>query len=287
MGYELSRLIDADRGGRTPFLPISRRVIARAVAAALLAIPLLMAASAEPVFAAYYDNCQLSGYQGDLAYIARGESTQDLTGALADVDMRSVNPCTENGSYADQTGVPIGVQYNSTDPNRIVQLGYARCGETPKCNDIPKDGNNHFWYTKSDTGGGLGYLADGWYKAPIIGHRYRLKVEATTHNGSNVWQYCIKDTTAGESYVCHFENRTWTYGLIAWWGTENHNVHSQNGTRFIDADINLDAQYKKNGLWSFRDGSDNVCLKSPGLPSYYGCLVASDTRTLWSYTFDH
>jgi hypothetical protein len=246
-----------------------------------------MAASAGPAFAVYYDSCTLAGYQTNQAIIARGETTQDLTGALADVDMRPMNPCTENGSYADQTGVPIGFQYNGTDVNRIVQLGYTRCSDSTGCNDIPKDGKNHFWFTKSDTGHGTAYLADGWYKAPVIGHRYRMKVEATTHNGSNVWQYCIKDSTAGEAYVCHFENRSWTYGLLAWWGTENHNIHSQNGTRAIDADLNLVAQYKRSGTWYTRSGSDNICYKSTSFPTYYNCQVISDLKTFWSYTFDH
>ena len=114
-----------------------------------------------------------------------------------------------------------------------------------------------------------------------------MKVEAVTHNGASDWQFCIKDTTRGEAYTCHFENRTWTNGLIAWWGTENHNIHSQNGTQSPDPDINLDAQYKKNGTWYYRDGSDNVCLRSPNFPTYYGCQVISDTRTFWSYTFAH
>jgi len=264
-----------------------RRQLARAVVAATLAMPLLVGSPARPALAAYSDTCTSAGYQTNVAVMTRPDTTKDISGSLADVDLRSLSPCTQSGSLADQSGVPISIQYSATDVNRIVQLGYTNCGDSAKCNDIPKDGKQHFWYTKSDTGGGLAYLADGWYKAPVVGHRYRMKVEATTSNGSSVWQYCIKDSTNGEGYTCHFENRSWTYGLIAWWGTENHNVHSQNGTRASDPDINLAAQYKRSGTWYIRSGSDNVCHKSANFPSYYGCQVISDTKTLWSYTFDH
>lgn len=116
-----------------------------------------------------------------------------------------------------------------------------------------------------------------------------MKVQAVTHNGSADWEYCIEDLTVGDGYACHFEARTWTDGLWAWWGTEVTNQQSQNGTAYNASDLNLVGMYLKAGVWYTRSGSDNTCSKTSlgTYPSYYGCVVLSDTETLWSYTFDH
>lgn len=216
-------------------------------------------------------------------------TSASISGALGDVDLRTLGPCTANGSVGDESFVPITVQrYNTGGPD-LVQIGYSRCSVPGGCNGIPSDGKQHFWYTQSDTGGGLAYLADGWYKAPVVGHRYRLKVEATTHSGDSVWQYCIKDLTLAEGYVCHFEPRTWTNGVFAWWGTEVTNDRSQNGTRAVDPDLNLEGQYKLSGSWFIRSGADNDCITATEYfyPTYYACLVTNGDKQLWSYTFDH
>jgi hypothetical protein len=117
-----------------------------------------------------------------------------------------------------------------------------------------------------------------------------MKVEAITHNGHAAWQYCIRDNSAGEAYVCHFDDdRDWSAADFVWWGGETHNTSSQMGTRAIDADINLVGQFKQSGTWYIRDDTDNVCIKETDVtfPSYYSCQVISDHKTLWSYTYDH
>ncbi|HET7181934.1 MAG TPA: hypothetical protein VFI15_06850 [Candidatus Limnocylindrales bacterium] len=217
-------------------------------------------------------------------------STATISGALGDVDVRALAPCTLNGSIGDISFVLISLQkINFPGEPTIVQIGYARCSYSGGCHDIPSDGKQHFVFTQSDQGSGAPYLADGWYKAPVTGHRYRMKVEATTHSGDSVWQYCIKDVTLSEGYVCHFEPRTWTNGVFSWWGTEVTNDRSQNGTRAIDPDIELEGQYKSSGSWFIRSGADNDCFHdSDGFyPTYYGCLVTNSDKQLWSYTFDH
>lgn len=255
----------------------------------LIAVIAISAVSVPQVRAAYSSSCSPNGIWKNWTTIDRLNTTQNITGALADVDLRSLAPCTENSGVADQSFVAISLQYNGTDSSRIVQIGYSRCGDVNGCNGIPSDGKMHFWSTHSDTGAGLVYLADGWYRAPVLGHRYRMKVQATTHNGGSVWQYCIEDLNVGDGYACHFENRTWTDGLWAWWGTETGNTGTQNGTKSSDLDINLVGQYVKGGIWYTRSGTDNVCSKSSEAtyPSYYGCAVRSDLETLWSWTVDH
>jgi hypothetical protein len=213
-----------------------------------------------------------------------------VSGALGDVDVRALAPCTQNGPIWDQSFVLITIQRDGVAfETDIVQIGYARCGQSGGCNGIPSDGKQHFWYTKDDDASGTAYLADGWYKAPILGHRYRMKVEATTHSGDSVWQYCIRDLTLAAGYVCHFEPRTWTNGVFAWWGTEVTNDRSQNGTRAIDPDIALEGQYKSSGSWFIRSGADNDCFRTTAYfyPTYYSCLVTNNDKQLWSYTFDH
>ena len=181
--------------------------------ATVIAIPILFGMSPRAAAGTliYFDDCQDHVYGQNVTVIERVEATADVSGALADVDMRVLHPCTLNGSFADDTGIAISIQRSATDKTRIVQIGYTRCsGICPA--GIPADGENHFWYTNSDTGSGNAHGV-GWYTNPIVYQdRYRLKVEATTHSGANVWQFCIKDTTAGESYSCGYVDRSWTYG---------------------------------------------------------------------------
>jgi len=262
------------------------------VVAGCLIVPTLL--SPMPVRAAYYDNCALEGgFQKTYSIMDRPAYT-DITGVLMDVDLRTLQPCFEatftNPTFtiSDQAFVIATLQGN----NSGIQVGYAKCGKSGGCNGVPHDGKVHFISTRLDNEGtGQVYLADSWYRAPVVGNRYRLKVEATAHNGNAVWQYCIRNLTRSEGYACAFYARTWTNGDYAWRGTETGNTRSQNGNKFVDADLNLIGFYKRDGAWYQRQDSTNTCrritLNSEPYPSWYGCAVLSDQTTLWSWTYDH
>lgn len=266
---------------------------------------LMLTWSAGPAAALYYDFCSPNFAAIHKTWTINTEvsPSYNISGSLANVRVRSISPCTQNGIVADQSFVPVTLQYDGTEANKdkIVQIGYSKCGASGGCNDIPSDLKPHFWYTKSDTGSGLAWLADGWYKAPVIGDENRMKVEAISSGGSK-WQYCIRDVTRGEAYTCHLETRTWSAGTFAWWGTETTNTNSQNGTVSAGPHLNLRAQYKLSGIWYYRSGSTNVCSKlvPPGYlyPNYYNCSIANlvdtngngqldDQESLLSYTTDH
>ena len=163
---------------------------------------LMLTWSAGPAAALYYDFCSPNFAAIHKTWTINTEvsPSYNISGSLANVRVRSISPCTQNGIVADQSFVPVTLQYDGTEANKdkIVQIGYSKCGASGGCNDIPSDLKPHFWYTKSDTGSGLAWLADGWYKAPVIGDEYRMKVEAISSGGSK-WQYCIRDVNSRRS----------------------------------------------------------------------------------------
>jgi hypothetical protein len=187
-----------------------------------------------------------------------------------------------------------------------VQIGYAECGFTVDCNPdgpglaIPNDGVEHFVYTYEDDSGGYLFLADGWYgDAPIVGHIYRMKITSTVSGGDPKWQYCIRDATVGQNYVCRLRPRTWRNnsgqitdkGQFAWWGAETHNDASQLGAGSSDPyQVNERAEYQWSGDWYWVDKWDapaqvhHACdhysvqkyptgTEEGTYPSYYRCYL--------------
>lgn len=252
--------------------------------------------------AAYVDSCATGDLETNWSVIDRAKSNPNITGVIGQATVRTLRPClTPNGLNWDIPWVlPANLQFNTTDPSRIIQIGYARCGrpvaDGPCNGDIPNDGKMHFVYTPADNSGGGLRLADGWYKAPVVGHEYRFKIV----HGSGVWTYCIQDRTAGEAYDCHNTSDSWTSGTYSWYGSETNNDNSQNGNSFNEAEISFRwLQYQRNGTWfvvSDQVGCDG--LSTGTYPTYYHCQivstidvdgdgVANDSETLWSHTHDH
>lgn len=272
------------------------------VAAVIATLVLSLQMTAGVTLAVYVSSCATGSLDTNWSIVDRSKSNPNITGVIGQATIRTLRPClTPNGVNWDIPWVlPANLQANTTDPNKIVQIGYARCGRPVAdgdCNtNIPNDGKMHFVYTAADNSGGLLKLADGWYKAPVAGHEYRFKIV----NGADVWTYCIQDRTAGEGYDCHNTADTWTSGTYSWYGTETNNDNSQNGNSFNESELNIRwMQYQRSGTWyvvTDQVGCDSI---STGVyPSYYHCLITStvdadgdgqvnDNETLWSHTHDH
>lgn len=238
------------------------------------------------------------------------------------------------GADFDLPGVlPVNLQYRQVGwPTRLVQMGYTYCNRPasqPKCyfrrDDlryfIPNDGKYHFFHVIDDdpptTADRNFTTTAGWYKTssgaektPIVGHLYRLKIESVVLSGvSNPhrWRLCIRDVTAGEVYTCTTSAllKTWTdsggnpvnSGRFAWWGTENTNTNTQNGTAITEAHLSMhDMEYEAESQdnWVIITGQashDPDCYKLGELyPTYYDCSIASTNftgDTLRSFTRDH
>ncbi len=278
-----------------------RRVALRLLTVAV-AVALSMQTSSSPVLAAYAYSCGTGSVDTNWTVVDRAKSSPNITGVIGQATVRTLRPCTSpNSANWDIPWVlPANLQYDTTNADRIVQIGFAKCGRPVAdgdCNgNIPNDGNLHFVYTASDSSGGLLKLADGWYKAPIVGHEYRFKIV----NGTDVWTYCIQDRTAGEGYDCHNTADTWTSGTYSWYGTETNNDNSQNGNSFNESELNIRwMQYQRSGTWYVvTDQADCMTLTTGVYPSYYHCQIVStvdadgdgvvnDNETLWSHTHDH
>jgi hypothetical protein len=283
----------------------------------VIGLTIAMQAEVGSAQAVFFKNCDPDQVWTNFTTVQRVRSNPGVTGVLSLVDTRDLGPCTQVGGTADLNIVAVSLQFSNTDIDRIVQIGYAECGFAGGCGgdpgtgagEIPKDGKLHFWYTKFDNAGGRVYLADSWYKAPVVGHQYRMKVEAVTAGGENRWAYCIRDVSAGETvYDCNQNpDRTWSVGTFAWWGTENKNAKSQSGNRDTDSELDIRPQYERGGVWYYVDGNGttNQCFQkaqSLGVPSdpiffpsYYDCYIVNlfdtdgdgslnDRDGLWSNT---
>jgi hypothetical protein len=294
---------------------LRRRRAALSLAATLaltaLSAPIVRAA---PIFAL---PCSDAAIHKDWSTVNRFFSSgAQPTGALADMRVRTLRPCTNPSSSSwDMPFVFVTLQRDvfTVDPSNIVQIGYARCGRpSVSCGDIPNDGQMHFVYTRGDNNGGDAWLADGWYHAPVLGHEYRLRVAtATSSTGDPVWQYCIRDKASEPSYTCHngghqltngtfSATRSWSSGKFPWYGAENTSGASQQGVG--DGEPHLDVrwmQYFRSSTWIV--ATPTTCVESAGpgssVPSAYDCAtvstvdvtgdgVVNDQETLRVWTLD-
>jgi hypothetical protein len=228
-----------------------------------------------------------------------------IKGAAGDAYVRPLSPCSPVGQ-----GTHFGTEYDSpavllaniqdfaSATSNIVQVGYARCGAVLPCGDVPNDGRPHPVYTKDDDAGGVGYLASWYHNGTLVlNDRYRMKVTRLTSGcgiggGPVCWDYCIRDISTGESYVCHSEPASWIYpgGNYAWWGSETNNLASQMGVKDSVADFNMDyMQYLSTAAsapWVIRTGITG-CVIGGGQPTYYHCNIGTtvytkDTMTTWT-----
>ncbi len=237
-----------------------------AVLAAGLTIALSLAAPS-PVAAAYTGDCVDSEW-GDFSFhhVNVRDHEERFTGVIMDVTAQMLMPCTFSSGWGSLTLINATLQRGPNHVDDLAQIGLARCSKQYGCGGdapdfaggIPSDGALHFWYTKHDDKKGQAYLADGWYGGPpIIGHRYRLKVEAV---GTSSWGYYIRDLTAGEPYVIKYRTRTWDSADQALWGGEAYFTNDAMGNRHpLSPDLSIRSEYLKAGLWYQTDGTPQNC----------------------------
>lgn len=169
--------------------------------AVVLSLMFLAQQSAGTALAVYADSCN-SGTQA-ISWAIFSRSATDHTGVLGRAYTRTQRPCTSATDYTKwdyPLVLPANIQ-KGTD--QIVQIGYLKCeapGSDQWCgiSNIPNDGNHHFVYTFNDNEGGNLYLADSWYRSPVVGHTYRYTIYQT----SGRWYYCIADVGLGENWTC-------------------------------------------------------------------------------------
>jgi hypothetical protein len=257
---------------------------------ASLSIP--MPASAAPIFAL---PCSDAALQKNWSTVDRYfPSGAMVTGVLADMRVRTLRPCTNPSSSSwDMPFMLVTLQRDLfvNDPNNIVQIGYARCGRPSiSCNGIPNDGAPHFVYTRGDNTGGLFFIFDTWYHAPVLGREYRFRIAlATSSAGDPVWEYCIRDKASEPNYSCHNGGhrisgttygaaRSWSSGKFAWYGAENSSLASQLGTAAGESHVDQRwMQYIRSSQWLVATPTtcDEETIPGRTHPSAYDCATVS------------
>ncbi len=191
--------------------------------------------------------------------------------------------------------LPANLQKTTSSGSPIVQLGYGRCSRVgATCGGVPSNGNEYPIWTPNDTSAGVALAT--WYHggaALTLNSRYRFRISRVlvTASGTWNWQYCIRNASAGESYVCHEDPKTWsTAGAnYAWWGSETATHNSGMGVKATDPDFSMDdMQYFSTAWgaqWTVRTGL-TACNKINN-PSWYGCgtsttVYSFDTMTSWT-----
>ena len=248
---------------------------------------------------AYQHPCT-SGNQRSYSVVLRGAdfgfTGSDHIGSIGDAVVRSQGPCT-NGTSSN-FDIPFVLPANlqsSTSLNRIVQIGYARCGKPAgqDCNDIPSDGKQHFIYVCDDNSGGVVCVADDWAGLPVNNRRYRFRVQYD-QNGTGKWDYSIKDLVTGVTKSKSITS-TWHNADGVWWGGENTDKGSVMASAHIGSnDIQMYwMQYLRAsvGTWSVvTDISatssppdfDEIATEPPGFthPAWYSYGIFSQNYTL-------
>jgi hypothetical protein len=233
--------------------------------ASIILAPLLgvLGGSPEAALAAYRGNCAAYSLSQTAAVrgVGHGFTANDITGVIGDAWVRALGPCLNpTGSEWDEPAVlPANLQSLSNDSG-IVQIGYLKCGRpSPQtCGNIPNDGNMHFTYICDDVSGGAPCLADGWATTPVIGRRYRFRVQYN-QLGTGKWDYSIQDLTTGTTYT-HSVTSHWHDGNVAWYGAESHDHGSNLGPNHISGmGINMYwMQYLRTSVGSWRVVTDLV-----------------------------
>jgi len=266
----------------------------------LVALPSAVAPS--PAAAAYRGDCS-DGQKGFAHAIIIRDSTNNWDGVIGDAIVRPLLPCLSPTSTKYSYPLVLPANLEGSASGEIVQIGYSRCGEPGGCgSNWPNDGEPHWVYTPDDdNGGGLtGFTA---HASPVIGHRYRFKIEKIDFN---TWRFCIRDLTTGGGYQCDLSSRSWSNDAPrAWWGTEVQNTEAAMGPKCCDTDIDMRwMQYHRvsQNDWRVVDGQPS-CTKIvqdgiTSFKSYWHCFIAStadtdgdgvinDQDTLRSHTDDH
>lgn len=300
----------------------SRAGLVTKLAVAVLLATLSLQAYPQTVAAAYATSCATGDVEHNWTVFDRYFTSPGMSGVVGIVNAVNLRPCTnpsgQIGGRADIWGAAL--QRDTDISAYIVQIGIVDCAVPGAgwCDifDTVPSGREAFVYTAEDANGGYFESAEGWYGAsPILGHTYRFRIVATTNaSGAPRWEYCMRDMTVGQSYICKLEPRTWLNdsgntagtGFYAWWGGETFNDHSAmgNGTNETPK-IEHQAQFKRSGSWWWVDQwepvyPDHGChhYSQGTYPPYYFCGVYNlvdtnqdglfnDRETVRPYTSDH
>jgi hypothetical protein len=185
------------------------------------------------------------GYQRIDTGAAQRTSNQ-FKSVIGDADVRAVTPCSNvNVSQGSvwSGAMPANLQ---APGGKIVQLGWMKClaaagdqGCGPGTDGavVPGDGALHFFYACNATNNGGICRADNWgtLTTPIVGHRYRFRIE---HTGSS-WKYTITDKGTGATGSRTISDGGWSVGTRVWWGAEAYDYNSMLGPKNTDPDIQM------------------------------------------------
>jgi len=279
------------------------RAAARAMVIALALVVLGWPVPVPKANAAYSSACTGPGNQVSQTAVVRGADLgfvgTDFRGAIGDAKVRNIVPCSGPSStkWDIAAVLPANLQ-KSTVSGAIVQIGWMRCvrpsGSTCPAN-IPADGNIHFVYICDDDSGGLPCLADSWAGTPILGRRYRFRVEYD-QTGTNQWDYSIQDLTTGATKTKKITS-TWHNADGAWWGAETHQIGSTMGPADTSAnDIKMYwMQYRRNSVTGWQvvthiSAADQDIIEVGVQPSWYSFSIFDQNYTkdgVNIFTVDH
>jgi hypothetical protein len=221
---------------------------------------------------------------------ARGFLYNDIVGAIGDAAVRTQLPCSSATSLNfDYPMVWPAVLQDSASSSRIVQIGYTRCGKPTGqlCNDILADGTQHFTYVCNDVSGGTLCDAKPWAGTPVLGRRYRFRVQYN-QLGTGKWDYSIKDLTTGVTKTKSIAS-SWHNADGAWYGGENTDTGSVMASAHSGSnDIQLYwMQYLSTTVGAWNVVTDISATSTPAdfvelgaQPSWYGYTIFSQNYTL-------
>ena len=257
---------------------------------------------------AYTHPCT-SGIQRSYSFVVRGSyfgfDGSDHTGAIGDARVRTQGPCTNSTgtNYDIPFVLPANLQ-SSSSSSRIVQVGYARCGKPAGqlCTGVPT-GAQKFIYICNDNSMGAICDATSWAGDPILGRRYRFRVQYN-QLGTGKWDYSIQDLVTG---ITKFKSitSTWHNADGVWWGGENTDEGSVMASAHVGGnDIEMYwMQYFRSSVGAWNVVTDISSTSSPrdyvqcqisgsgcvigGEPSWYGFTIFSQNFTndgiqIWS-----
>lgn len=89
----------------------------------------------------------------------------------------------------------------------------------------------------------------------------------------------------GKTNTVVYRSRTWNSGTFAWWGGETIFTLDQMGSRYpASADLDIESQYRTNGVWWSTNGSAQVCIMyfatGTTFPTWYKCSYGGASNEL-------
>ncbi len=225
---------------------------------------------------AYTHPCT-AGNQVSFSFVVRGShygfAGSDHIGAIGDARIRTQGPCTNSTgtNYDIPYVLPANLQ-SSTSSSRIVQVGYARCGKPAGqlCTGVPP-GAQKFIYVCNDSSRGAICDATDWAGNPVLGRRYRFRVQYN-QLGTGEWDYSIKDLVTGITKWKSIES-TWQNADGVWWGGENTDEGSVMASAHVGGnDIEMYwMQYLRSSVGTWSVVTDISSTSSPR--DYVQCQI--------------